>query len=98
MNKQLIQAIMYGHIVSVTSKDILGHKTVVPLKGIPGDEVSTMDLPELKFPLTLSQEELLDVLVNTLSDVLAVYTKTTIPIGVAGPFPVTATFQNLTSI
>lgn len=102
MNQQLIQAILYANIFATQAPN-LATKHLVPTRMDAGltNEVAVVSMPDVSAfpaPPPLSQQELLDVFTKTLSDVLTLYSNTTIPLGVAGPFPVTATLRNMTSL
>lgn len=100
MNQQLIQAILYANIFATQAPN-LATEHMVPTRLDTGltNEVAIAPVPDMSaFPPPLTQQELLDVFTKTLSDVLTLYSNTTIPLGVAGPFPITATLRNMTSL
>lgn len=107
MNEQLIQLILYSNILSTTASN--SHQHIVPVlneailaaQSNPDQSLVTLPMSDVfaygDFPPPLGQKELLDVIVKTISQVLTLYTNTTIPVGTAGPLPVTAVLRNLTS-
>lgn len=82
MNKQIIQSILYMNIMATQSKNPLMYKEMLnPVflaTNLPPEKLPE-PLPPLVRPL--NQDELLEVLVNTISDVLKLYTNTTMPVG-----------------